>query len=553
MSRAGPGLVLVAFAALALGVYRDALDGPFVSDDHGYLTSNRWVQALDAEGLREILDPRGAVAVYTANYAPVHVLLHALEWRIFGPRTRGYHLVNVLLHACVSALLAWLLVDWGVPRAASTLGAAVFLLHPANVEAVAWISQLKTTASLGLALGALLAHPRRPWLGALLFALALLTKIQVVFALPAAFAIEWARRGRAGAAETGAAAGLAAPARFGWLAAWLAVLALVAVPEWLAFQRLGDTGRPLHPDAAVVARSIAAIGARYLAMAATSFGVSAFHAPPPAVSLADPWWLAGIAVAPLLAWRTLATLRAARPEAAFWVWAAAAWAPVSQVFPFVHPMGDRYLYFILPGLLGAVLLAAQAPLLRAEAALAERRTVPAQALLGLLVALAVVFGARSAERAGIWRSEGALLVDAARHYPDGIEAQLLAAMQAAARGDAAAAAAAARAATARGYDSFDVLRTNPAFESVRGSAEFRAAIAETAERWLANVADRGELSQAEEHMRGRAELARGDPARAIEALERALALPGPYAEPIRASLLEARGELRRRERSASGG
>ena len=103
-------------------------------------------------------------------------------------------------------------------------------------------------------------------------------------------------------------------------------------------------------------RSIPAFAARYLVMASTSLGVAAFQEPPPALSWLDPWWLGGAVALAALAWRFAVVARARRPEAAFWLWAAVSYAPVCQIFPFVYPLGDRYLYFILPGLLGGVLL-----------------------------------------------------------------------------------------------------------------------------------------------------------------------------------------------------
>jgi hypothetical protein len=170
-----PALFL-AFAGVSLLVYRGAIGGPFLSDDVPYIAANPYVQGLSAENLAAILDPTGPTIPLAANYSPVHLLLHALEWQLFESDVRGYHLINVLLHAFGSAMLGLLLRRSGLPPLAAMGGAAFFLLHPANVEAVAWISQLKTTSAFALAVGALLAHPRRPLLGTVLFALALLAK-----------------------------------------------------------------------------------------------------------------------------------------------------------------------------------------------------------------------------------------------------------------------------------------------------------------------------------------------------------------------------------------
>ena len=64
----------------------------------------------------------------------------------------------------------------------------------------------------------------------------------------------------------------------------------------------------------------------------------------------------------LLGYRVVATLRARSVEAGFWLLAAASFFPVSQIVPLPFPIADRYLYGILPGLLGGLLLAG-APLL----------------------------------------------------------------------------------------------------------------------------------------------------------------------------------------------
>ena len=271
---------LLVFLVVALVVYREALDGPFVSDDVPYLTLNPHVQGLSRENLVAILDPGGAVVPLAANYSPLHMLLHATEWHVFGSRVRGYHVVNVVLHALVSWLLVLLFRTSRIPPAAAALGGAFFLLHPANVEAVAWITQLKTTSAMALALGALLAHRRRPALGALLFALALLAKPLAAFALPVAALLDWTRDGRV---------------RWPWLSLWAAAFAGLAAVEVGAFRDYGLESRTLDPDPLVWGRTIVALAMRYLVMAATSYGVSTFHELARARSWLDPWWLAGVA------------------------------------------------------------------------------------------------------------------------------------------------------------------------------------------------------------------------------------------------------------------
>ena len=92
-------LLAGAFAALALVVYAPALGGPFLSDDLHYVATNPYVHELSLENLVAILDPTSPATVFVVNYAPVHLLLHALTWQVVGEHTPAYHVVNVLLHA----------------------------------------------------------------------------------------------------------------------------------------------------------------------------------------------------------------------------------------------------------------------------------------------------------------------------------------------------------------------------------------------------------------------------------------------------------------------
>ena len=187
-------LVFVVFAVLGLAIHRAALDGAFVSDDFGYL-NHPYTADLRPGTLLAIFDPTGSARLYAANYAPIHLLLTAIEKQIFANDPFGYHLLNVLLHAANGALLVALFVATGIPRAAALLGGVFFLVHPANVEAVAWVSQLKTDAALTFSLAALLAFRRRPGLSTVFFALGLLTKASAAFALPMAAVLVWTWRG----------------------------------------------------------------------------------------------------------------------------------------------------------------------------------------------------------------------------------------------------------------------------------------------------------------------------------------------------------------------
>jgi len=177
--------------------YLPALRGSLLWDDDGHITRPD-LQSL--HGLWRIWFDLGA----TQQYYP---LLHSAFWiehRLWGDAVLGYHLTNVLLHA-LSACLVVLIVRRLSLQGAWLAGLA-FALHPVCVEAVAWISEQKSTLSAFFYLSAALAYlhfdqSRRasryvPALG--LYVLALLSK-SVTATLPAALlVIFWWQRGRLG-------------------------------------------------------------------------------------------------------------------------------------------------------------------------------------------------------------------------------------------------------------------------------------------------------------------------------------------------------------------
>jgi hypothetical protein len=529
------GVLFAAALGIALLIYWPSLQGPFLSDDSIYLTQNPQVQAVTVENLREILDPTGDLALRVANYAPLHLLAHMAEWTLFGDRLPAYHLVNLALHALVVVLLMGLLRDSKVPFRWALLAGLLFLAHPANVEAVAWISQLKTLLAMTLLLVALRVRRRRPVAGAVAFALALLAKALAAVALPVAVLLEWTRD-RTGGAEEGVTS------RWSDLVVWSAILAAFAAVELWALGHVQIGNAPISEDAAVRLWDSLAIAARYLVMAATSYGVSAFHQPDPVTSPRDPWVIGALAMLALLGARSLWALIRRRQEAAWWAWAAISFLPVSQITPFVYPIADRYLYFILPGLLGGVLLAGRellAPLAGSPPAGRLARAGEVAALC-----LGIAFAWQSAGRAALWTSERLLLADAVRHYPDGPSAHYAKAREAASWGDPAAAVDHLRRATARGQHSLEHLMVDPGFAPIRSHPDFQRLAGQLARRQIEEMSRASRLTEPNRIKLAEAHLIAGEPERAVEILEEILEEGGDFEAVARALLVRARAEAR---------
>jgi len=514
----GYGVLYALYLGILLLVYAPALEGPFVSDDLHYVAANAYVHGLTLENVWVILQPYGPATVAVVNYSPVQLLMHAAVWEAAGPATFSHHLLNLCFHAAASLLLLPALRRSELSAGAALLGSALFLLHPANVEAVAWISQLKTSAALTFGLGALLARPRHPVLGAALFALALLSKANAAVVLPVVFWFEWVRTRRVDRV---------------WLSVWLGLFALYALVEFTAHQRAGAAAATLYETPTVLARTIAGLAARYAALGYTGLGTSAFHEPAPAASWVDAWWLASVPLLALLGWRLWSGLRDGREEAGWWLFALVSFGPVSQIFPFLYPFADRYLYFILPGLLGGALCIGRDALGRLGA---DRRAALGRIGIALGVALAVAFALLARERASIWRSPALILADAAKHYPDGVSANLMRAKAAARLGDAEGAVTAIRSAMGSGYNRFEQLQSDPAFAPIRATPQFRAVLREIARGWIESARHWEDPTQGELRKLASAHAALGDRDEAVALLRRALDRGGPLDAAIRSDL-----------------
>ncbi|MCH8891429.1 MAG: tetratricopeptide repeat protein, partial [Myxococcales bacterium] len=298
--------------------------------------------------------------------------------------------------------------------------------------------------------------------------------------------------------------------------------------------------------------------ARYLVMAATSYGVSPFQEPGPAHSVLDPWWIGGLLATVLLGWRTIAALRVRSDEAAYWIAAATSFGPVSQIWPFMHPMADRYLYFILPGLIGGSLLAAMELRTRWCEAISKRKTrirwtsiAIRWVAFGTAVVAIASFGVRSHAHARLWRKEVLLLKSAALRYPDGANASYYRAVQAAQRGDAETAVRELRATAAISLGHVVRFSNDSRFKPISREPVFHELVEEIAGRWIEFAHSRGLETETWLRSTGQAHLIRGEYREAIDSFERALRLGGPLHSKILIDLESTRAQWRKARKAAA--
>ena len=151
------GLVVL----LAVALYANSVANSFVFDDRLLIERNRLL--VDGAPIGEVLlSPyhAGVDMGTTGLYRPLVVLSFAVNHLAGGLEPFGYHVVNILLHAGVSALV--LLLAWwlGAGRIAAVASALIFAAHPVHTEAVANLAGRAELMSAFFFLIALVVHIR---------------------------------------------------------------------------------------------------------------------------------------------------------------------------------------------------------------------------------------------------------------------------------------------------------------------------------------------------------------------------------------------------------
>jgi len=169
-----PGF-LVAILATAVFLPSVVTGGFLEYDDGHYLVHSRAVAEQD---VRRALDPLADRSDLGSEYLPVRDLLYLGEARVFGLESpRAFRGMSLALYAAACALAYALLAEVTKNEALSFLAAALFAVHPAHAESVAWISSQKDVLSGVLGLAALVLHARGWWpAGVVLALLACLSK-----------------------------------------------------------------------------------------------------------------------------------------------------------------------------------------------------------------------------------------------------------------------------------------------------------------------------------------------------------------------------------------
>ena len=354
------GLLLV---VATLAVYNPVSHNGFVNfDDDRYVIDNAQVRA----GLHWNTVSWAFTSFDQANWHPLTWLSHALDCQLFQLNPVGHHYINLLFHAA-NALLLFLILQWFTGYAGrSLMVAALFALHPLNVESVAWVAERKNVLSMFFFLLALAAYGwyvskpgvMRYLSVAALFAMGLMSKPMVITLPLVLLLLDYWPLGRMGSpAKAGVQAGR--DAQFGARVQPIWKLCLEKLPL-LAFSALSAIVTMMAQGAGGAVLSSAAHNPRlrlenvivsyeaYIEKAVWPFHLAALYPYPHSLPM---WEVVASAIVLLAISVAILRYRERRFLVVGWLWFVVTMVPMIGLIQVGNQaMADRYAYLPMIGL-----------------------------------------------------------------------------------------------------------------------------------------------------------------------------------------------------------
>jgi len=395
-------ILLTGVFLLTAALYATVLNGSFVYDDVWYIVRNpamhRTVPALSF-----LSDPSIAAApasgLSSDVYRPLTTLWFWIDAHLWGPWTMPYHLQNLLLHLLNGYGLLLLLRRYGFSEGSACVGVAVFLLHPVQVESVAWISQRSTLAATSCVLISLLAWVSQRMVAGLIFAgLAILFK-EIAIVIPILwFLFRWVEREKSFASLL--------RAQSTWVVGGLLV-GVGFLYVGVRFMVLGQLSQFASGGGNYLSNGILGLLAFsvYLGKIILPMHLRVSYTYP----VLQPGVLIGaICVAILFVGGVWILVRRDRWATAGLIWIVAALLPVLQILPIRAFVAERFLYLPMVGV--AILLA---------------RLFSVRPLRAVCVGWLVFLSVMTARTVPVWRNEGTLWHHAVRQDPGNGYAHLM--------------------------------------------------------------------------------------------------------------------------------
>ncbi|MEK7576211.1 MAG: tetratricopeptide repeat protein [Patescibacteria group bacterium] len=139
-----PLFVFIVFLLTTI-IFGQTIFFKYVYDDFSFLVGNRAVRGGVTNPVDFFQYPRLAwVGSNLHVYRPLSALFYSIEFKWFAFDPAYYHLVSIIIHAINTLLASCLLYLLLRNKVIAIISSLLFLVHPVNVEAIAWISQQGT-------------------------------------------------------------------------------------------------------------------------------------------------------------------------------------------------------------------------------------------------------------------------------------------------------------------------------------------------------------------------------------------------------------------------
>ena len=180
--------VFLILSMIGIAIYANSFQNDFVWDDEYLITNNTHVQSPSMDNaLQFFKDNLGKHGQDENNfYRPLQELSYMINYAVWGLNPPGFHLTNLVLHLLAAFLLFLVIVELSGNRIAALAASSIYLVHPLNIEAVAYIAG-RADCLMGvffLAAFYLYMKENNIILSSLFFILALLSK-EIAIMLPA--------------------------------------------------------------------------------------------------------------------------------------------------------------------------------------------------------------------------------------------------------------------------------------------------------------------------------------------------------------------------------
>ena len=134
--------ILLIFLA-AIAVYANSINGDFFWDDTSGIVDNVYVHEPGSYFLNFFSESLFAGAKQFGFYwRPMVLTVFSIEWHLWFLWAPGYHAVNIFFHALSGILVFFLFKKIFARKTLALLSALVFITHPLQTEAIAYISGL---------------------------------------------------------------------------------------------------------------------------------------------------------------------------------------------------------------------------------------------------------------------------------------------------------------------------------------------------------------------------------------------------------------------------